>query len=270
MSCATVISPIEVLPADHFGRRRDWSDEEKVRIVEEKREGFRQGSVTAQRYVLSRSLLTRWRRESRSGLLSGSASTGFVPLSISPPAAASCEKVSPPRPEDDKRIEIGLPNGRRLMIPASLGTLPIFLLALPVGVLTDILHRRKFLIAVQLLLASVSISLMVLSQTGMLSISALIGLTFLGGIGAAPMGPTWQAIVPELVKREDVKSAVVLNSLGINIARSIGRPQVVCFLPPSEQGLSAFRPTEDEAATRSLEQLRHRHLSDAPFVRGEA
>lgn len=102
------------------------------------------------------------------------------------------------------------------------GTLPIFLLAIPAGVLTDILDRRKFLIAVQLLLASVSISLMILSQTGMLSVSALIGLTFLGGIGAALMGPTWQAIVPELVKREDVKSAVALNSLGINIARSIG------------------------------------------------
>jgi MFS family permease len=102
------------------------------------------------------------------------------------------------------------------------GTLPIFLLAIPAGVLTDILDRRKFLIAVQVLLASVSISLMVLSQTGMLSVSALVGLTFLGGIGAALMGPTWQAIVPELVKREDVKSAVALNSLGINIARSIG------------------------------------------------
>ena len=36
------------------------------------------------------------------------------------------------------------------------------------------------------------------------------------------MGPTWQAIVPELVPREDVKGAVALNSLGINIARSIG------------------------------------------------
>jgi predicted MFS family arabinose efflux permease/quinol monooxygenase YgiN len=102
------------------------------------------------------------------------------------------------------------------------GTLPIFLLAIPAGVLTDILDRRKFLIAVQILLASVSISLMVLANTGMLSVSALIGLTFLGGIGAALMGPTWQAIVPELVKREDVKSAVALNSLGINIARSIG------------------------------------------------
>ncbi len=36
------------------------------------------------------------------------------------------------------------------------------------------------------------------------------------------MGPTWQAIVPELVPRHDVKNAVALNSLGINIARSIG------------------------------------------------
>jgi MFS family permease len=102
------------------------------------------------------------------------------------------------------------------------GTLPIFLLAIPAGVLTDILDRRKFLIAVQFLLASVSIALMVLAHTGMLSVSALIGLTFLGGIGAALMGPTWQAIVPELVPRQDVKSAVALNSLGINIARSIG------------------------------------------------
>jgi Na+/melibiose symporter-like transporter len=98
------------------------------------------------------------------------------------------------------------------------GTLPIFLLAIPAGVLSDILDRRKFLIAIQLLLASVSISLMTLSYMGMLSVSALIGLTFLGGIGAALMGPTWQAIVPELVPRDDVKGAVALNSLGIPAA----------------------------------------------------
>ncbi|WP_341487378.1 MFS transporter [Pararhizobium sp. A13] len=102
------------------------------------------------------------------------------------------------------------------------GTLPIFLLAIPAGVLSDILDRRKFLIAIQVLLAGVSITLMALAYTGLLSVSALIGLTFLGGVGAALMGPTWQAIVPELVPREDVKSAVALNSLGINIARSIG------------------------------------------------
>lgn len=119
MSCATLISPIELLSVDDVGRRRDWSDEEKVRIVEESLQGFRQGSVTARRYGLSRSLLTRWRREYRSGLLNVSASTGFVPLSISPPPAASFE-MGPRRPEDDSMIEIGLPNGRRLTIRASL------------------------------------------------------------------------------------------------------------------------------------------------------
>ena len=101
-------------------------------------------------------------------------------------------------------------------------TLPIFLLAIPAGVLSDILDRRKFLIAVQILLALVSISLMTLSYFGLLTVSSIVALTFVGGIGAALMGPTWQAIVPELVPRSDVKNAVALNSLGINIARSIG------------------------------------------------
>lgn len=101
-------------------------------------------------------------------------------------------------------------------------TLPVFLLAIPAGVLSDILDRRRFLIGVQLLLASVSGGLLFLSATGLQSVESLIALTFLGGIGAALMGPTWQAIVPELVPKSELKSAVALNSLGINIARAIG------------------------------------------------
>lgn len=101
-------------------------------------------------------------------------------------------------------------------------TLPIFLLAIPAGVLSDILDRRRFLIFVQLLLASVSGTLLLLSHFGALTVDYLIALTFVGGIGAALMGPTWQSIVPELVPRESIKGAVALNSLGINIARAIG------------------------------------------------
>lgn len=101
-------------------------------------------------------------------------------------------------------------------------TLPIFLLAIPAGVLSDILDRRRFLIFVQILLASVSGTLLLLSHFGALTVDYLIALTFVGGIGAALMGPTWQSIVPELVPRESLKGAVALNSLGINIARAIG------------------------------------------------
>lgn len=101
-------------------------------------------------------------------------------------------------------------------------SLPGFLLAIPAGVLSDILDRRKFLIAVQFFLACVSLALMLMAASGALTVSSLVGLTFLGGLGAALMGPVWQSIVPELVPRADLKSAVALNSLGINISRAIG------------------------------------------------
>lgn len=101
-------------------------------------------------------------------------------------------------------------------------TLPVFLLAIPAGVLSDILDRRRFLIAIQLFLATVSVALMLLAASGLTSLTALVALTFFGGVGAALMAPTWQAIVPELVERPMMKQAVALNSLGVNIARAIG------------------------------------------------
>ena len=107
------------------------------------------------------------------------------------------------------------------MIQAA-GTLPFFLLAIPAGVLSDILDRRRLLIALQIVLGCVSSLLAVLAWTDTVSVESLVVLTFLGGVGAALATPAWQAITPELVPRPDLKGAVALNSLGINIARSIG------------------------------------------------
>jgi len=101
-------------------------------------------------------------------------------------------------------------------------TLPVFLLAIPAGVLSDILDRRRFLIIIQVLLACVSFTLLMMAKTNTLTVEYLIALTFLGGVGTALMGPTWQAIVPELVPKAELKTAVGLNSLGINIARALG------------------------------------------------
>nr|WP_114943390.1 MFS transporter [Microvirga calopogonii] len=107
------------------------------------------------------------------------------------------------------------------MIQAA-GTLPVFLFAIPAGVLSDILDRRRFLIMIQIGLGLVSSSLAFLAWTGNVTVEGLILLTFLGGTGAALATPAWQAITPELVPKADIKGAVALNSLGINIARSIG------------------------------------------------
>jgi len=107
------------------------------------------------------------------------------------------------------------------MIQAA-STLPIFLLAIPAGVLSDILDRRRFLIGIQIWLGVVSAVLAFLAWTGSVSVTSLVVLTFFGGAGAALAMPTWQAIAPELVPRAELKDAVALNSLGFNIARAIG------------------------------------------------
>jgi MFS family permease len=101
-------------------------------------------------------------------------------------------------------------------------TLPVFLLAIPSGALTDIVDRRKMLIAVQIFLACVSATLAFLAATGKMAVVSLVALTFLGGTGAALVGPAWQSIVPELVPKDELKGAIALNSLGFNIARAIG------------------------------------------------
>src|SRR5439155_27173544 len=44
----------------------------------------------------------------------------------------------------------------------------------------------------------------------------------LPGFGAALTGPAWQAIIPELVERQELQSAVALNSAGFNLARAVG------------------------------------------------
>ncbi|MCW2238586.1 MFS transporter [Azospirillum canadense] len=102
------------------------------------------------------------------------------------------------------------------------GSLPIFLLAIPAGVLSDILDRRRMLIVIQIGLGCVSLALLLQAAAGTASVMSIVGLTFLGGIGAALMAPVWQSIVPELVPRSELKGAVALNSLGINISRAIG------------------------------------------------
>jgi MFS family permease len=50
----------------------------------------------------------------------------------------------------------------------------------------------------------------------------LLLFTFLFGTGAAFIAPAWQAIVPKLVPRAELSSAIALNSMGINVSRAIG------------------------------------------------
>ncbi|MEL6337231.1 MAG: MFS transporter [Pseudomonadota bacterium] len=101
-------------------------------------------------------------------------------------------------------------------------TLPVFLFALPAGALADIVDRRRLLLVVNTAMAVVALTMTLLVAAGAMTASLLLLFTFLLGAGAAFMAPAWQAIVPGLVPRAELPSAVALNSVGINVSRAIG------------------------------------------------
>jgi MFS family permease len=100
--------------------------------------------------------------------------------------------------------------------------LPLFLLALPAGAMTDIFDRRKFLICSELAVMVCCTILAIFVSVHLITPVSLLILTALVSAAAAVGAPPWQAVVTELVPRSDLSSAVSLNSLGINISRAVG------------------------------------------------
>jgi MFS family permease len=101
-------------------------------------------------------------------------------------------------------------------------SLPMFLLSLPAGAVADVVDRRRLLIVTQLWMATAAAGLGLATVAHLATPGVLLFFTFLLGLGAALNGPAWQAIVPELVGREDLPAAVSLGSLSFNIARAAG------------------------------------------------
>ncbi len=101
-------------------------------------------------------------------------------------------------------------------------SLPVFLVALPAGALADIVDRRKLLLFWQGWMLVAAAALSVLTFVGATTPWLLLALTFTLGLGAAMNAPAWQAITPELVSRDELPAGVALNSVGFNIARSVG------------------------------------------------
>ncbi|MGH7019377.1 MAG: MFS transporter, partial [Brevundimonas sp.] len=107
------------------------------------------------------------------------------------------------------------------LVQASI-TLPIMLLSLAAGALADTVDRRKIMLAAQSFMLLVSAGLSVMTYLGLITPWVLLSFTFLIGCGVAFNGPAWQASVGDMVPREDLAGAVTLNSMGFNMARSVG------------------------------------------------
>ena len=97
-------------------RRRQWSDDEKARIIEETLVPGARVAEVARRNAVSASLVFGWRRLARDGLL-GRGVPALVPVEIVAPALPAPTPPSVSRPRRSAGlIEIELPQGRRLRV----------------------------------------------------------------------------------------------------------------------------------------------------------
>ncbi len=101
-------------------------------------------------------------------------------------------------------------------------TLPMFLLTLPAGALSDVVDPRRLLIVAGAAVAVVSIVFAAAVSAGLASPLSLLSTTFLMGIGGALAAPAWLLITPILVPRSELDGAIAIDTASYNVARAIG------------------------------------------------
>ena len=101
-------------------------------------------------------------------------------------------------------------------------TLPMFLLTLPAGALTDIIDARRMLIGAQIAVTAISIVFASIVAMHWATPAVLLATAFcLGGSGALA-APAWLVITPMLVPKSDLDSAIAINNASYNVSRAIG------------------------------------------------
>ena len=106
---------VERLEVVETGRRRRWSEEEKLKVVLESLQAPRQVSATARRYGIARSQLLQWRRSFRAERKGAAEQqVGFVPAVVIPESKAAVP--APAGRASDGAIEIEFASGVRMRI----------------------------------------------------------------------------------------------------------------------------------------------------------
>jgi predicted MFS family arabinose efflux permease len=117
--------------------------------------------------------------------------------------------------------------------------LPVMLIAMPAGAIAD-MHDRRIVALVSLSIALAGATgLTVLAWLNLVTPNTLLALCFVVGSGMALFGPAWQASVSEQVPAETLPSAVALNGISYNIARSFG-PAIGGIVVATAGAVAAF------------------------------
>lgn len=100
--------------------------------------------------------------------------------------------------------------------------LPLVLLAVPAGTLGDLGDRRKILLVTQGVLIGVNVAFAYLVQIDAVTPGWLLFFTLLNGAGAAICAPLLSAIIPQMVSRDNLSTAMSIGGISFNSARALG------------------------------------------------
>jgi predicted MFS family arabinose efflux permease len=117
--------------------------------------------------------------------------------------------------------------------------LPVMLISMPAGAIADMYDRRIVALVSLLISLSGATALTVLAWFGLVTPNILLALCFVVGSGMALFGPAWQSSVSEQVPAETLPSAVALNGISYNIARSFG-PAIGGIVVATAGAVAAF------------------------------
>ncbi len=117
--------------------------------------------------------------------------------------------------------------------------LPIMLISMPAGAIADMYDRRIVALIALTIALSGATTLAVLAWLKLVTPEILLGFCFIVGSGNALFGPAWQSSVSEQVPPETLPSAVALNGISYNIARSFG-PAIGGIIVATAGAVAAF------------------------------
>ncbi|WP_299717914.1 MFS transporter [Tardiphaga sp.] len=117
--------------------------------------------------------------------------------------------------------------------------LPIMLIAMPAGAVADMYDRRMVSLASLVVSLVGASALTALEWSGAATPNLLLAFCFIIGSGMALFGPAWQSSVGEQVPPEVLPSAVALNGISYNIARSFG-PAIGGIVVATAGAVAAF------------------------------
>src|SRR6202051_2197983 len=117
--------------------------------------------------------------------------------------------------------------------------LPIMLISMPAGAIADMYDRRIVALMSLAIALSGATALTVMAWLNLVTPEILLAFCFIVGSGNALFGPAWQSSVSEQVPAETLPSAVALNGISYNIARSFG-PAIGGVIVATAGAVAAF------------------------------